>query len=226
VAGRLGEWDERQFNDWEGVAELTGLPDPAFHRNVDKIVLGAGAAHPDAVKVAIVCPPTIYGPGRGPGSGRSRQAYELARLILRRGIVPIVGAGRARWNSVHVHDLSDAFALLADDATAAVARNHSDEVWGPHVYHLAENGEFVWGDLARLMGRKAVELGYLSEAPKEQPLSRAEVLQIADLQAVSWGLNSRGKAIRLRRTLGWNPHRPSIEQEVPAILKSEKARLG
>lgn len=58
-SGQLGEWTEKQYNDWDGVNELTHLPDDAFHRNVDKIVLEAGQQ--DGVNTAIVCPPTIYG---------------------------------------------------------------------------------------------------------------------------------------------------------------------
>ncbi|KAH8675511.1 hypothetical protein BX600DRAFT_452855 [Xylariales sp. PMI_506] len=223
AAGRFGSWSDQEFNDWDGVEELTGLPDEAFHRNVDKVVLEAGIKHGDKVKTAVVCPPTIYGKGRGPISGRSRQAYGLAEQILKTGYVPIIGEGKARWNSVHVHDLSDAFLLLAD---AAVAGNLSPEIWGAKGYHLAENGEFVWGDFARLMGKKAFELGYLKEEPKEQPLSRDEAFKIGDFQAVSWGLNSRARAHRLRKVFGWNPHRNSIEEEIPTILKSEKERLG
>jgi hypothetical protein len=56
-----GEWSEKQYNDWEGVDELTSLPDDAFHRNVDKIVLEAGEKHSDVIKTALICPPTIYG---------------------------------------------------------------------------------------------------------------------------------------------------------------------
>ncbi|KAI1866555.1 hypothetical protein JX265_007856 [Neoarthrinium moseri] len=222
-ANKLGEWSEKEFNDWSGVSELTHLPDAAFHRNVDKIVLECGTAHGDAVKTAIVCPPTIYGKGRGPVSGRSRQAYELGSLILKKGYAPIIGQGKARWNSVHVHDLSDAFVLLAE---AAAAGNLSEELWGAKGYHLAENGEFVWGELSKAMAKEAYELGYLKAEPAEEKLSRDEAFEIADFQAVSWGLNSRGKAERLRKTLGWKPHRQSIEDEIPEILKSEKARLG
>lgn len=57
----LGTWSEKQYNDLEGVGELTSLPDRAFHRNVDKLVLGVAEEHGDKVKTAIVCPPTIYG---------------------------------------------------------------------------------------------------------------------------------------------------------------------
>lgn len=55
---KLGEWSEREYNDWTNVEELTGLPKDAFHKNVDDTVLSAGS---DAVKTAILCPPTIYG---------------------------------------------------------------------------------------------------------------------------------------------------------------------
>ena len=57
----LGTWSDKQYNDLDGVEELTTLPDEAFHRNVDKIVIETGTTHKDSVKTVIVCPPTIYG---------------------------------------------------------------------------------------------------------------------------------------------------------------------
>ena len=60
-ADRLGENSDHVYNDWDGVEELTNLPDEAFHRNVDKIVLEAGTKNGDSVKTALLCPPTIYG---------------------------------------------------------------------------------------------------------------------------------------------------------------------
>jgi hypothetical protein len=57
----LGKWSEKEYNDVSGIDELTSLPDEAFHRNVDKIVLEAGSKHADVLKTVIVCPPTIYG---------------------------------------------------------------------------------------------------------------------------------------------------------------------
>lgn len=56
----LGKWTDKEYNDLSGVEELTSLPDEAFHRNIDKIVLETGIKHADAVKTVIVCPPTIY----------------------------------------------------------------------------------------------------------------------------------------------------------------------
>ena len=78
------------YDDLENVSGLTGLPDKAFHRDVDKLVLQSAS---DAVKTAIVCPPTIYGTGRGPVNKRSRQVYNLARITLELGKAPQLGRG-------------------------------------------------------------------------------------------------------------------------------------
>ena len=200
---------------------LTNLPDSAFHRNVDKIVLTAGS---EKVKPAVLCPPTIYGKGRGPAHQRSRQAYELAKFILQNKYIPIIGGGKARWNNVHVSDLASLFVLL----TEAALSNPSDpdpQLWGSKGYLLVENGEHVWADLARLMGRKAEELGYVKDLNEGQ-LGKEKALEVAGFEAVSWGLNSRGKAERARKVLGWEPKANSLEEEVENILRDEKARLG
>ncbi|ORY06502.1 hypothetical protein BCR34DRAFT_590578 [Clohesyomyces aquaticus] len=222
--GTLGEWDEKEFDDWEGVGALTGLPDEAFHRNVDRIVIGAGSGREaEKVKTAVVCPPTIYGRGRGPANARSRQAYEMAHLILTGQYIPIIGAGKARWNHVHVADLADVFVLLTE---AAVAKNLDPELWGEKGYLIIENGEHVWADLARLMGKKAEELGFVEGKLEEKELSKEKALDQAGFEAVSWGLNSRAKGTRAKKVLGWKPSRPSLEETVEEILKDEKARLG
>jgi len=218
----LGTWSDRRYNDLDGVGELTNLPDDAFHRNVDKLVLDAGMKHGDVLKTCIVCPPTIYGKGRGPVATRGRQVYELAKLILEKGYTPIIGEGKARWNNVHIEDLSEVYRLLVEKA---VAKDTNDELWGAKGYLLTENGEHIWGDLARTVASQAAEMGYVSD-PKEGSLDKDEAIQQAGFEAVSWGLNSRGKAGRARKYLGWQPVKPSIEEEVPDILKQEHEILA
>lgn len=123
---------------------------------------------------------------------------------------------------MHVADLSDAFRLLVNKA---IAKDVSDEIWGPKGYMFTENGEHVWSDLSKCIAKEAAELGYISE-PKEYRLGKDEAIKQAGFEAVSWGLNSRGKAERARKFLGWNPTRPSIEDEVPTIVKEEQERLS
>jgi len=103
-------------------------------------VLAAGS---DSVKTAIVCPPTIYGPGRGPGNKKSRQVYVLAEMTLKRRQAPILGKGLTEWDNVHVHDLSDLFVLLVEAAIKSKAGETKDidaELWNERGYFLAENG--------------------------------------------------------------------------------------
>lgn len=216
---KLGEWSEREYNDWTAVHDLTGLPEDAFHKNVDDVVLTSGS---NAVKTAILCPPTIYGRGRGPSHTRSRQAYELAHLILNGEYIPIIGQGKARWNSIHVADLANLFVLLTE---AAVNGNTDSQLWNDKGYYLVENGEHLWSDLARLMGKRAFELGLVSKELQEKSLGKDKAIDQAGFEAVSWGFNSRGKAQRAGKLLGWKATHPSIEDCVDEILKDEKNRM-
>ena len=90
-----GEASSKVYDDWEGISEVTSIPDYAPHRKVDKIVLAAGDESSSTVKTAIVCPPTIYGQGRGPGNQRGDQIYHLARAIMEDKQGFQVGAGEA-----------------------------------------------------------------------------------------------------------------------------------
>ena len=161
----------------------------------------------------------IVGKGRGPVSGRGRQVYEMAKLMLSARYIPIVGEGKARWNNVHIADLSDVFLLLVE---AAVAQKQDPELWGARAYYLTENGEHVWGELATFVGERAQALSFVGKLEK-LTLSRSQALEQAGFEAESWGMNSRGKADRAKKILGWRPHQPSLENDVDEILRSEKA---
>ncbi|KIV97312.1 hypothetical protein PV10_01074 [Exophiala mesophila] len=216
----LGTWSDKEYNDWTKVDELTSLPDHAFHRNIDKLVLDVGVTNPDVVKTVIVCPPTIYGRGRGPGSQRGRQLYEMASLILKRQIIPVVGQGQSRWNNIHVADLTEVFKLLVDRAVDGDANN--TDIWGKNGYILTENGEHLWTDVAKKLASIAENKGYIKSA-HESPLSKDEALEAAGFEAVSWGLNSRGKAERAAKALGWKPTRV-LDDYLDEIIEDEHLR--
>ncbi|KAJ5801652.1 uncharacterized protein N7518_003720 [Penicillium psychrosexuale] len=216
-----GNRSEHVYDDWDGVDEVLNLPDHAFHRNVDQLVLQAAAQHADVLKTALVCPPTIYGKGRGPVNQRSRQVYVLANVTLRLKKGPIIGAGQSLWNNVHVNDLSDVYALLVD---AAIAGRTDDGLWGPKAYYLTENGEHCWGELAKATAEAATKLGYLPEA-KTEVLDPVIAKQYGGFESLSWGMNSRGRSQRARKILGWNPSRPSLVDELPEIVRGEWERL-
>lgn len=227
VKKSFGEHDDKVFNDLECVDELINLPAAAFHRNVDEIVLNTGIKHADSVKTAIISPPTIYGLGRGPTSGRGRQVYELASFILKEQYCPRIGKGLSRWNNVHVHDLSKVFELLVQAALDPSARNNP-EIWGARGYYLTENGEHVWGDLSAAIGEEAFRQGLMKGgAPELRGWSIDEAVNSsAGFEAASWGMNSRGVAARAKKVLGWRPRERSLIEELPDIVRSEAARMG
>lgn len=156
---------EKEYDDWDGIHELINLPDDAFHRNVDKIVLKAGLELPDNIKTAIVCPCAVYGPGRGPGNIRSTQAYTLATTILKRGRGIRVGDGKNIWHQVHIQDLSTLYLTLGEAAVLGGGR----ATWGRQGYYFAENGSFAWGDIQRSITLAAYEKKFI-------PTSQVDVL--------------------------------------------------
>lgn len=216
---------DQAYDDLDGIDRVLSLPDTAFHRDVDKIVLAAAAEDPDAVKVAIVCPPTIYGCGRGPVNQRSRQIPGLIKATLERGVGFSVGEGTTEWDNVHVHDLSGLMDLLARDATSTGSGSVQKEIWGPFGYHFAENGTHVWSQVSELIVAEAVEKGYLSKKEMRR-ISGEEALEINGFEALSWGLNSKGKALRARKYLGWKPSGASLAESIPELVAVEANKLG
>lgn len=81
------------------------------------------------------------------------------------------------------------------------------------------------------MATTAQQLGLLKSKPageeiEEYQMGKEEALETAGFEAISWGLNARCKGLRLAEFLGWKAGHPSLEDEVPGIVKAEAQRLG
>lgn len=217
----FGEASSKIYDDWEGIRETTSLPEFAPHRAVDKLVLAAGTENESKIKTAIVCPPTIYGRGRGPGNQRGHQIYELSRCILEKKTGIQVGAGKTYWPNIHVFDLSDCYVKLVE---AAVDRGGS-ATWGKEGYYFTENGEHVWGEVSKAIASAAQKQGLI---PSDDVItvSAEEADKLTPHGSVLWGANSRCKAIRARKVLAWSPEQQSLISEIPEAVKSEASRLG
>lgn len=75
--GVYGERRDKVYNDLEGVQEILSFPDHAFHRNVDKLVLGAGAEHSKVLKAAVISPTTVYGELKKKNTDRIMEWYHI-----------------------------------------------------------------------------------------------------------------------------------------------------
>jgi nucleoside-diphosphate-sugar epimerase len=216
----IGEASSKIYDDWDGIEEVTTLPDSAPHRNVDKVVIAGGLDHAKTTKTAIVAPPAIYGKGRGPDNQRSMQLPDLAKWTLRNKNGFQVGAGKAYWNSIHVADLSKLYLKLVE----AAAAGGGNATWNDQGYYFAEQGEHQWGDISKLVASAADKQGFI-HSDEVVSLSAVEVGKLHPWGAMLWGANSRCKAIRAKKLFGWSPTERTIQDEVPDAVHAEAVAL-
>ncbi|KAI9754560.1 MAG: peroxisome- protein [Chaenotheca gracillima] len=198
-----GEPSDKVYHDVDDVQEITSLDLSQPHRDTDIALIQGGKDN--AVPTTIVCPPLIYGEGKGPVKTLSTQIPLLIKHILARGKGLKVGQGKNLWGNVHIDDLSDAYVLLVEEA---LKPNGGNVTWGPSGYYFIENGEHVWGDVATATTKVLQQKSHISTADVEG-LPEDEINKIQPFGAVLWGGNSRGKAQRIR-ALGWKPHAPDV----------------
>ena len=173
------------------------------------------------MKTAIVCPPTIYGEGRGPDNQQSIQAPETIRQILTQKNGFLLGAGENVWTQVHVHDLSALYLLLGEAAVSGGGK----ATWNAEGYYFAENGSFAWGDVFRQATKILHQKGLIA-ADTVESIPIADVDKFAPDLKYYVGANSRGSSIRAKRLLGWKPSRPSLFETLPVSVDVEASKLG
>lgn len=213
--------DEREYNDWEGIGELTSLPDKALHRHVDKIVLATSKGNEDRIKTAIVAPPAIYGVGRGTGNTKTVQVHMAANLALRAGKALQLGNGSSIWHGVHVHDLSRLFLLLGE----AALDGNSRATWNETGYYFADNGAFTWGSIMQAIANEGKHQGFLA-TDEVRSLSFQQAQTYHKLFPYLCGTTSRGVSKRAKLLLGWEPKSHSLKDEIPRIIRDEAQELG
>jgi nucleoside-diphosphate-sugar epimerase len=79
--------------------------------------------------------------------------------------------------------------------------------------------------LAKKIAEKAKVKGYL-KTNDVVSLSVDDIKEIHPFGAVLWGTNSRGKASRARKVLGWAPKGAPLEETLDALIDSEAKLLG
>jgi nucleoside-diphosphate-sugar epimerase len=218
----FGVLSEKTYNDWDGIDEVTNLPDDWAHVNVDKIILTASEKNPGKVFSAVVCPPCIYGPGRGPGNQRSIQGPDMAKAVLQRGKGFQVGEGKNIWAEVHVQDLSEAFLALV---TAAMQPGGGKATWNDKGLYYVENGEFVWGDISKRIAEAAEKKGLIKTAELDN-VDQKEADELRAIGSYLWGTNSRCKGLRAKKLLGWTPKMPKFADTLSDLVDSEAKALG
>jgi nucleoside-diphosphate-sugar epimerase len=116
----------------------------------------------------------------------------LAANARDKGVVQIVGRGLNVWSNVHIDDVVDLFLLALTKAPAGA-------------FYFAENGEASFGDIGAAIAKR-LGLGSVEALPPEVAAERwGESKAYFTL-----GSNSRVRAQRARRELGWAPRHVSL----------------
>ena len=169
------------------------LPGKAARVAIDQLVLGAAK---DGVRAVVICPTMIYGRGRG-AHQESIQVPRLIALAKQYGVARHVGRGENVWSNVHIDDLVSLYLLALEKAPAGA-------------FYYAENGENAYAELAAAISRM---LGF---GARTQPMPIDEaVAELGEAGAhFSFGSNSRVRAMRARRELGWAPKGRALLDEI------------
>lgn len=157
-------------------------------RDIDLMVLDAAGS---GVRSVVICPSNIYGMGKGLNPNSVQIPFLVANARAQRS-VQIVGSGLNIWSNVHIDDVANLYLLALMKAPAGS-------------FYFAENGEASFGligaAIAKRLGQSAVESLPPEEAARRWGESKAYF---------SLGSNSRVRALRARRELGWNPQHSSV----------------
>jgi nucleoside-diphosphate-sugar epimerase len=186
-AGRRGD------KVYEDDTPLQPLPGKAARVAIDRLVLGAAR---DGVRAVVVCPTMIYGRGRG-AHPDSVQVPRLIALARKHGVPRHVGPGENIWSNVHIDDVVSLYLLALEKAP-------------PGAFYYAENGENAYREIAEAIGRM---LG-MGSRTAPMPIDEA-VAELGESGAqFSFGSNSRVRAVRARRELGWSPKGGTLIAEI------------
>ena len=184
-----GEPVDRVFHE---DTPFTPMPEKATRVAIDRQVLGAAL---DGVRSVVIRPSLIYGRGIGIDAA-SVQIPRLIEQAKASGVARHIGRGLNVWSHVHITDVVDLFLLALDAAPA-----------GSLFY--AENGEAsmktVVESISRMLGLQGKTEAWAIEDA---------VTALGPGAHLTFGSNSRVRAMKARKVLGWAPKGPSLLDEI------------
>jgi nucleoside-diphosphate-sugar epimerase len=157
-------------------------------RDIDLMVLKAADR---GVRSSVICPSLIYGLGQGLNR-KSVQIPFLVEEARKHGVVQVVGAGLNTWSNVHINDVVDLYLLAVSNAPAGA-------------FYFAESGETSFLELGNALAKR-LGLPGAEGLPVETVAERWGQARAY----FTFGSNSRVRASRARRELGWTPHHVSV----------------
>ncbi|KAH6622409.1 NAD(P)-binding protein [Boeremia exigua] len=222
--GLVSDWASPDFlgtlnpRVWSDVApadlqDIRSLPDTALHRGTEKM-LHAAAREGGNVRVCVMCPPDIY--GRGKGLGRTRSAlvpFFVAEARKRGGVFYVGDGGNARsW--VHVEDLMRLYLRVVEAAAGGDAEVEK-QCFGENGYFFAGTQEHSHIEIARAVGEVLARQGVVEDQKPvqigtEELDGMANIPNFPKLARYLFASNSRTKAERAEKLWEYKGEAPGL----------------
>ncbi len=164
---------------------------------IDRYVREAGIYK--GIRSIVICPPMVYGTGRGLHPD-SDQVPKLTLRSREREAGLYIGKGINRWSNVYIDDLVDLYFLALDRAPAAS-------------FFFAENGEASLKEVAESVSRF---LGYGGRT--ESWDAKDAIERYGNWERFALASNSRVRAGNARR-IGWSPNGTTLAEAVEGQLR-------
>ncbi|VDB86894.1 unnamed protein product [Peniophora sp. CBMAI 1063] len=203
-------------------AVMDALPDTAFHRNVDLLVLEGDTE--GYVRSYIVLPSTVWGilTGKlvdaGIANSHSIQIPAAIKASIRKGQGAMIGLGENEWLHVEIHELADLYIRLLNAAVAGTVPHGRDG------QYIGENGVYRLKDTAAAYTR-ALHAAGRSRTAEPESFTKGDIDRF--FGGRPWlGTNCRAKGVRAKRDLGWAPTKgdaeflTGVEKEAASVLTS------
>jgi len=186
-----GEGSDRIFSE---DTEYTPLPQKQARVEIDNQVI---ASAKKGIRSVVVCPCLIYGQGLGAKS-ESQQVPMLIDQAIKSGTARCIGRGQNIWSTIHIEDLANLYLTVVKHAPQG------------GLFLFAESGEVCFKDLA-----EKVRLSLSIKPPVEEwPIEKAVEEWGLGAAVFALGSNSRIRGERIR-SMGWNPVRESVLEDIP-----------
>ncbi len=183
-----GEYVDRVYHE---DTPINPMPEKATRAAIDEQVLRAAL---DGVRSVVIRPSLIYGRGIGVNSS----SVQIPKLIeqAQKGVARHIGRGLNVWSNVHISDVAELYALALEHAPA-----------GSLFY--AENGEESMKTAVEAISRMLGLGGHTEDWPIEEAAAA-----LGPGAHLTFGSNSRVRALKARKILGWHPKGPPLLQEI------------
>ncbi|CAI6342304.1 unnamed protein product [Periconia digitata] len=218
----LGRSNPKIWSDIHDLDEVRAIPDEALHRNTEKILHETAAKQGDRINIAVICPPDIYGKGKGLGKTWSVFMPLFLREVkkMEGGRVFYYGEGTNARGWVHIDELMEIYLKVVEAAVAGGAGFG----WNKEGYYFTGTQEHSQLTIANATAKVLASHNMIKNTTPLQLSSLDRLDTMIDYPGFSklgrylYASNSRTRADRAEKLWGYRASAPGLlevlEEEV------------